>query len=30
MEDENGGLSVPEGFVPVVGKKRKIIDGYEG
>ena len=24
MEDANGGLSVPEGSVPVVGKKSKI------
>ena len=30
MEDENGGLYVPEGSVPTIGRKRKIVDDYEG
>ena len=30
MEDANGGLSVPEGYVPAIGWKRKIASGYEG
>ena len=30
MEDTNGGLSVPEGSIPTVGKKNKTIDDYEG
>ena len=30
MEDANGGLSLPEGFGPTVGRKIKIVDGYEG
>ena len=30
MEDANGGLSIPEGFVPAVGQKIKIAGGYEG
>ena len=30
MEDANGGLSVLEGFVPVVGQKIKTAGGYEG
>ena len=30
MEDAIGGLSVPEGSVPIVGWKRKKDDGYEG
>ena len=29
MEDANGGLFVPEGYVPTVGKKRKIVEDYE-
>ena len=29
MEDENGGLSLPGGFVPVVGRKSKTIGSYE-
>ena len=30
MEDANGGVSVPEGSVPSIGWKRKIVGGYEG
>ena len=30
MEDENGGLSIPEGSVPSIGQKRKIVSDYEG
>ena len=30
MEDANGGISILEGFVPVIGWERKTIDGYEG
>ena len=29
MEDANGGLSLPKGFVPVVGWKIKTAGGYE-
>ena len=30
MEDENGGLFVPERFVPAIGRKIKTTGGYEG
>ena len=30
MEDANGGLSVPKGSIPSIGRKRKTISGYEG
>ena len=30
MEDANGGLSILEGSVPTVGRKRKIVSDYEG
>ena len=30
MEDENGGLSVPEGSILIVGWKNKTIGDYEG
>ena len=30
MEDANGGLSTPKGFVPTVGWKIKIVSDYEG
>ena len=30
MEDENGGLSVPEGSILAIGKKMKTTNDYEG
>ena len=30
MEDENGGLSVPEGSIPTIGRKNKTSGDYEG
>ena len=30
IEDENGGLSVPEGSIPIVGWKNKTTNDYEG
>ena len=30
MEDANGGLYILEGFIPTIGKKRKIVGSYEG
>ena len=30
MEDENGGLYVPEGSIPTIGWKNKTIGDYEG
>ena len=30
MEDANGGLSILEGFVPIIGQKIKIAGSYEG
>ena len=30
MEDANGGLFVPEGSIPTVGKKNKTTNNYEG
>ena len=29
-EDVNGGLSVPKGSILITGKKKKIVDDYEG
>ena len=30
MEDANGGLSILEGYIPIVGRKRKTTSDYEG
>ena len=30
MEDENGGLSIPEVSIPIIGRKNKIVNNYEG
>ena len=30
MEDETGGLFVPKGSIPTVGRKRKTTSDYEG
>ena len=30
MEDANGGLFVPKGFIPTSRKKNKTTDDYEG
>ena len=30
MEDASGGLFVPKGYVPTVGRKRKQFNDYEG
>ena len=29
MEDANGGLSIPEGSIPTIGRNNKIVDDYE-
>ena len=30
MEDANGGLSIPEGSIPTIGRKNKTVNDYEG